>query len=113
MARRTGFPTGAVYHQQIQPSNTSQSRPHYQRICLMVYERVPLKIGDCAITTLTSPITGSLDRIQRFCNTDPTGKYLTPIALGGLGSFLAFIAILPTKIGERLLAHHFETKIAP
>jgi hypothetical protein len=38
--------------------------------------------------------------------------YLTPIALGGLGSFLAFLAILPTKVGERLLAHHFEAKIA-
>jgi hypothetical protein len=45
-------------------------------------------------------------------NWEPIIVYLTPIALGGLGSFLAFLAILPTKIGEKLLAHHFEAKLA-
>ena len=38
--------------------------------------------------------------------------YLGPFAAGTLASFLGFLVVLPSKIGEKLLAHHFEAKLA-
>ena len=40
------------------------------------------------------------------------GDYLLPIGLGGAGAFAAFIALLPSKLGERLVGHYFEKRIA-
>jgi hypothetical protein len=37
--------------------------------------------------------------------------FVLPIAVAGATSFAAFIFLLPTKIGERLVAHHLEAKI--
>ncbi len=39
-------------------------------------------------------------------------QLVLPIVVSGLSSILAFIVLLPTKIGEWLLSHHFEAKIA-
>ena len=40
------------------------------------------------------------------------GDYLAPIALGGAGAFATFIALLPSKLGERLVGHYFDKRIA-
>ena len=39
-------------------------------------------------------------------------QYFLPIMLSGLSSLLAFAFLLPTKFGERLVAHHFEARIS-
>lgn len=37
--------------------------------------------------------------------------FVTPIALAGATSLASFLFLLPTKIGEKLVGHHFEAKI--
>ena len=39
------------------------------------------------------------------------GDYLAPIALGGAGAFATFVALLPSKLGERLVSHYFEKQL--
>ena len=40
------------------------------------------------------------------------GDYIAPVALGGAGAFASFVALLPSRLGERLVGHYFEKRIA-
>jgi hypothetical protein len=45
-------------------------------------------------------------------NWEPFLGYLLAVALSGVGSFTGFLALLPTKIGQKALDHHFDAKVA-
>ena len=37
--------------------------------------------------------------------------YLTNIVLGGVCAFVVFVVMLPTKLGNRLIGHHFDAQL--